>query len=97
MVLLYSFPAPENSQASVIPLLVAYLSTQPFNVILIYRLIHKRCFKAKKLPPRISLDTLSKTTFRLSEFEDQPLDEKPAEPRKVSMVMKLADAPSSDV
>ena len=97
MVLLYSFPAPENSQATVIPLLVAYLSQQPFYVILLYRLIRKRCSKPKKLAPRKSIDTLSKTTNRPSESEDQPLDEKPAEPRKVSMPLTLADAPSSDV
>jgi hypothetical protein len=85
MVLLYSFPAPESAQASVVPLIVAYLTTQPFHIVLIYRLIRNKCFKPKKKPIRqISVDTLSKTTRQLSEVEEEEPIEVIPQTRKIS-------------
>ena len=74
MVLLYSFPEPENTQASVIPLIVAYLSAQPFHLILLGRFIYRKCQKPEKPVRYVSDDTLSKTTRRLSEEESEILD-----------------------
>jgi len=72
MVLFYSLPSPENSQTTVIPIIVAFLSPLPFYLILFYQLLQgKLCRVKKKLPPRISIDTLSKTTRQLSEFESE--------------------------
>ena len=83
MVLLYSFPAPQNSQASVIPLIVAYLSTQPFYLILLYRLIRRKCGKSKPSEDPTSTVTLEKTSEQLSKPEEQPLDSN-ALPRKLA-------------
>ena len=93
MVLLYSFPAPENSQATVIPLIVAYLSAQPFYLILLYRILRGKFCKPKKVESDKSLDKLSKA----SEPEEQPLDEKKTEPTKAPVAVALADAPATEV
>ena len=70
MVLLYSLPSPTNSQSTVIPIIVAYLSPQPFYFILLYQLIRRKCCPSEKESHhRISIDTLSKTTHQLSESE----------------------------
>jgi superfamily I DNA and RNA helicase len=84
MVLLYAFPAPENTQSNVIPLIVAYLSVQPFYVVVIYQLICRKCSKKKEPVHRVSIDTLSKTTYRISEAEGEPLDDI-SQTRKVSL------------
>jgi len=86
MILLYSLPEPENIQSGVIPLIVAFLSTQPFNLILIYRLIRQHCCK-----PVIheSVATLSKTTHQLSEVETEPLDNI-SQTRKISIPLGVA-------
>lgn len=99
MVLLYSFPSPESSQATVIPLIVAHLTPQPFYIILIYRLIRGKCCKPKKKPinRKISVDTLSKTTRQLSEVEE--VEEPPPSPspedipqtRKISIPISALD------
>jgi sodium/bile acid cotransporter 3/5 len=76
MILIYSLPPPTNSQATIIPIIVAYLSPQPFYLILIYQLIRQKCCpKKKQSVRRISIDTISKTTFRLSEPELEPIIE----------------------
>ncbi|CAF2649720.1 unnamed protein product [Rotaria sp. Silwood2] len=49
MVLLYSLPEPENHQSTVIAMIVSYISSQPFYVILLIRLIRKKCFKKKEV------------------------------------------------
>ncbi|CAF0882813.1 unnamed protein product [Adineta steineri] len=69
MILLYSLPAPDNSQATVMPLVVAYLSNQPLYILLIYQIIRRKCCKSEK-----SVDTLSKTTPELSEVKSEVLD-----------------------
>ena len=70
MVLLYSLPSPTNTQSTVIPIIVAYLSPQPFYFILLYQLIRRKCCASKKeIDQRVSVDTLSKTTHQLSESE----------------------------
>ncbi|CAF3651637.1 unnamed protein product [Adineta steineri] len=69
MILLYSLPAPDNSQATVMPLVVAYLSLQPLYILLIYQTIRRKCCKSEK-----SVDTLSKTTPELSEVKSEVLD-----------------------
>jgi hypothetical protein len=92
MVLLYSFPAPENSQAGVIPLIVAYLSTQPFNIILVYRLIRQHCCKPEKRARHVSIDTLSKTTRQLSEEETEPSDNI-SQTRKISVPLEFTGLP----
>ncbi|CAF1017600.1 unnamed protein product [Rotaria sordida] len=78
MVLLYSFPAPENSQASVIPLVIAYLSPQPFYILLIVRFIRKKCIKKNKKTTAVlkaevdnmSDDIQSKTIHQLIESNE---------------------------
>ncbi|UJR18266.1 hypothetical protein I4U23_005169 [Adineta vaga] len=49
MVLLNSLPEPENNQATVIAIIISYLSSQPFYAILLINFIRKRCCK-KQLP-----------------------------------------------
>ena len=90
MVLLYSFPPPQSSQAAVIPLIVAYLTLQPFYIILIYRLIREKCCKPKKKPINhtVSVDTLSKTTRQLSEVEE--VEEPPSTPGDISQARKTS-------
>ncbi|CAF1601526.1 unnamed protein product, partial [Didymodactylos carnosus] len=44
MVLLYSFPQPESGQATVIPLIISYLSEQPFHIALLYKIIRRKYF-----------------------------------------------------
>lgn len=75
MVLLYSFPAPENSQASVIPLIVAYLSTQPFYVILLCRWIRRQCcpVPAEKTK-EIDRQTSSVIARQVNDMKDQTFD-----------------------
>ncbi|CAF3218231.1 unnamed protein product [Rotaria socialis] len=64
MVLLYSLPPPWNSQAIVIPFIVSFLSTPPFNIIFFYRLIHEKYYKKKK-----PIEDLPIKEFRVSEVE----------------------------
>ncbi len=78
MVFYYSFPSPESSQASVIPIIVVYLSVQPFFIILLCRFLYRTCCKPKtKLVHNhnTSDDTLSKATPHLSENEEEPLND----------------------
>ncbi|CAF1122313.1 unnamed protein product [Adineta ricciae] len=89
MVLLYSFPAPENTQASVIPLIVAYLSAQPFYLILLGRFIYRKCQKPENPVRYVSDDTLSKTTRRLSEEGSEILDTSSPK-RKPSIIVPVA-------
>lgn len=97
MVFYYSFPSPENSQACVIPIIVAYLSIQPLFIILFYQFIRQKCFKSKKKPVRnISIDTLSKTTRQLSEAEEEPKNEK-AQTKKISISLTISNLPSDEV
>ncbi|CAF4437947.1 unnamed protein product, partial [Rotaria sp. Silwood2] len=91
MVLLYSLPAPENSRATVIPFIASYASVQPFYFILIYQLIRRKCCKTQRVVHRISIDTLSKTTFELSEAEDETCEEI-LQTKKVSLPMITLDA-----
>jgi hypothetical protein len=93
MVLLYSLPEPENSQSGVIPLIVAYLSTQPFNIILVYRLIRQHCCKPEKTVVDESVDTLSKKSRELTEEETEPLDTIP-QTRKFSIPLGVAGLPA---
>lgn len=78
MVLLYSLPEPYSTQSMIIPPIVAIFSSQPLYYMLVYKLIRKKCFK-KKLPiySSKSVDTLSKTTWNLTEDEDEPFEEIP--------------------
>ncbi len=79
MILLYSLPSPINSQATIIPLIVAYLSPLPFCFILIYQLIRGKCCPKKKQSiRRTSIDTLSKTTRQASEAELESMNELPS-------------------
>jgi hypothetical protein len=75
MVLLYSLPAPENTQAVVIPLVVAYLSIQPFHVILLYRFVRRHCCETQQSIEQPSIDAPSKVTHHMSEYEGQSLNE----------------------
>jgi hypothetical protein len=93
MVLLYSLPEPENSQSGVIPLIVAYLSTQPFNIILVYRLIRRHCCKPEKPVLDETVDTLSKKNGQLSEEETEPLDTVP-QTRKISVPLEVGGLPA---
>jgi hypothetical protein len=91
MVFYYSFPSPESSQASVIPIIVVYLSIQPLLLILICRFIYRRCCKPKnKLVRNISVDTLSKTTRHLSEIEEEPLNDT-SQTKNVSIPLTIID------
>ncbi len=92
LILLNSFPAPQNTQATVIPLIVAYLSPQPFYIILIYQFIRRKWFKKKPPIRHISVDTLSKTTRQQSEPEVEPIND-PTQIRKSSVV---ASSPISE-
>jgi hypothetical protein len=83
MVLLYSLPAPENSQACVMPLIVAYLCTQPFYLILIYRFIRRKFSKSEKPVRHVSVDTLSKTTRQLTEEGTEEADGNSSTPMAV--------------
>ncbi|CAF3679138.1 unnamed protein product [Rotaria sp. Silwood1] len=49
LVLLYSLPEPENHQSTVIAMIVSYISSQPFYIILLIRFIRKKCFKKKEV------------------------------------------------
>ncbi|CAF1432419.1 unnamed protein product, partial [Didymodactylos carnosus] len=78
MVLLYSFPEPENVLATVMPFLVASLAVQPFHIMLVIRFIdYKFCSLKKKKNKKInqrddqSDDTGSKTTNRLTDESDE--------------------------
>lgn len=75
MVFYYTFPSPEKSQASTIPITVVYLSVQPLLIILFYRIIRKKCChkKKQKSSHHKSLDTLSKTTRNVSEPEEESI------------------------
>ena len=72
MVLLYSFPAPENSQATVIPLIVAYLCTQPFYAILLIRWIRRRCLPSPE-EKKIDRQAPSVTTRQVTDVDEQEL------------------------
>ncbi len=95
MIFYYSFPSPENSQASVIPIIVAYLSIQPLLIILFGQLIYRKCCKTKeKTDHSVSADTLSKTTRQLSEIEQQePLNET-SQTGNISIPMTTLDTSS---
>jgi hypothetical protein len=97
MILLYSLPTPTNSQATIIPIIVAYLSPQPFYFILIYQLIRRKCCPKKKTSlRRISIDTLSKTTRELSDPEVEPIGEIPST-KQLSLPLSALDiAPDSE-
>lgn len=73
MVLLYSFPAPENSQATVIPLIVAYLSTQPFYVVLLIRSIRRRFCPSSTDEKKIDRQTSGVTTRQVIDVDEQEL------------------------
>lgn len=92
MVLLYSLPSPTNTQSTVIPIIVAYLSPQPFYLILLYQLIRRKCCASKKvIDHRVSIDTLSKTTHQLSESEpivDIPVSLLGTSPESQPLAMK---------
>ena len=47
MVLLYSLPEPENNQATVIAMIISYLSSQPFYAVLLFNFIRNKCCKKK--------------------------------------------------
>ncbi len=70
MVLLYSFPAPQNTQATVVPLIVAYLTAQPFYIVLLCRVIRRKCFNKKTIEEKISADKSSETTRHSSDSEE---------------------------
>ncbi|CAF3448050.1 unnamed protein product [Rotaria sp. Silwood1] len=91
MVLLYSLPAPENSQATIIPLIAGYVSVLPFCLVLIYQLIRGKCCKTQPVDHHISIDTLSKTTFELSEAEAEPVDDI-SQTKKESLPITILDS-----
>ncbi|CAF3448074.1 unnamed protein product [Rotaria sp. Silwood1] len=73
--LLDLFSAPENSQATVIALIVSFLSPHLFYLVLINRLIRRIHSKIQSIIRYTSIDILSKSTFELSEPEAETFDD----------------------
>lgn len=73
MVLLYSLPEPENNQATVIAMIISYLSSQPFYAVLLFNFVRNRFCKKK-----INESTLAKetddVTHNLNESETSTKD-----------------------
>jgi predicted Na+-dependent transporter len=55
MIIFYSFPQPYAAQATIIPLVVAFLTTKPFWVVYMIRNQVKKCQKKKELENPIDL------------------------------------------
>ena len=70
MVLLYSFPEPENYQSTVIVMIILYVSSQPFYAILLIGLFRKKCCKREIVEIKKTLEGDANLSEHLTEFNE---------------------------
>lgn len=83
MIMMYSFPQPYATQAMIVPMIVSFLSTKPFWVLLIIR------NQARKYRKRKELARMSVTTGKLIISNDQPALETDDNARKENYIEEM--------